>query len=69
MTHDRIDDARAAAARGEYESAIIVLRPLADAGDRDAQYELAFLAFTECDLISGREAFASASSWRSTVIP
>lgn len=58
MTRDPITDARAAAARGDYESAITLLRPLAEAGDRDAQYELGFLAMTECDLISGREAFS-----------
>ena len=47
------------AERGDYESAIAMLRPLAEAGTSDAQYALAFLALTECDLISGREAFAS----------
>jgi TPR repeat protein len=39
-------------------SAIAVLRPLAEAGNVEAQYQLGFLAFTECDLISGREAFS-----------
>ena len=58
MTNDPISDAKAAAARGDFESAIAVLRPLADAGNRDAQYELGFLAMTECELISGREAFS-----------
>jgi uncharacterized protein len=58
MTHDPISDARAAAAQGDYESAINVLRPLADAGSRDSQYELGLLALTECELISGREAFS-----------
>ena len=58
MTHDAIGDAKAAAARGDFESAIAVLRPLAEAGNRDAQYELGFLALTECELISGREAFS-----------
>ena len=58
MTNDPISDAKAAAARGDFASAIAVLRPLADAGSRDAQYELGFLAMTECELISGREAFS-----------
>lgn len=58
MTQDAIGDAKAAAARGDFESAITVLRPLAEAGSREAQYELGFLALTECDLISGREAFS-----------
>jgi hypothetical protein len=56
VTHDPISDAKAAAARGDFEFAIAVLRPLADAGNRDAQYGLGFLAMTECELISGREA-------------
>lgn len=58
MTNDAISDAKAAAVRGDFESAIAVLRPLADAGNRDAQYELGFLALTECEVISGREAFS-----------
>lgn len=55
---DPIGDAKAAAARGDFESAINLLRPLAGAGNRDAQYELAFLALTECESISAREAFS-----------
>lgn len=58
MTHDPIGEAKAAAARGDFESAINVLRPLAEAGNREGLYELGFLALTECDLISGREAFS-----------
>lgn len=58
MTQVPIDDAKAAAARGDFESAINVLRPLAQAGNPEAQYELGFLALTECDLISGPEAFS-----------
>ena len=58
MTDDPINDASAAAECGEFESAIITLRPLADAGNREAQYQLGFLALTQCDLISGREAFS-----------
>jgi uncharacterized protein len=58
VTQDPIDDARAAAARGDFESAILRLRPLAEAGDCEAQYQLGYLALTECDLISGREAFS-----------
>ena len=58
MTHDAIGDAKAAAARGDFESAITLLRSLTETGSREAQYELGFLALTECDLISGREAFS-----------
>jgi hypothetical protein len=58
MTNDPIGDAKAGAARGDFESAIALLRPLAEAGNREAQYELGFLALTECDLIPGREAFS-----------
>jgi len=58
VTQVPIDDAKAAAARGDFESAINVLRPLAQGGNREAQYELGFLALTECNLISGREAFS-----------
>ena len=50
--------ARAAVARGDFASAIALLRPLAEAGNRDAQYELGFLALTECESVSGREAFS-----------
>jgi TPR repeat protein len=58
VTQDPLDNARAAAARNDFETAIRVLRPLAEAGNREAQYELGFLALTECDLVSGREAFS-----------
>lgn len=58
MTHEPIGEAKAAAERGDFEAAITVLRPLARAGNREAQYALGFLALTECDLISGREAFS-----------
>ena len=58
MTEEPISDARAAAGRGEFESAIALLRPLAETGNREAQYQLGFIALTECDLISGREAFS-----------
>jgi TPR repeat protein len=58
VTQDPLDNARAAAARGDFETAISVLRPLAEGGNREAQYELGFLALTECDLISGHEAFS-----------
>jgi len=53
-----IAEARAAAERGDFELAIALLRPLADAGDSEAQYQLGALAMTECDLVSGEEAFA-----------
>jgi len=58
VTHDPIREARAATARGDYQFAITVLRPLAESGNGDAQYELGFLALTECELISGHEAFS-----------
>jgi TPR repeat protein len=58
MGRETIDDAKAAAARGDFASAIALLRPLAEAGSRDAQYELGFLALTECESVSGREAFS-----------
>ena len=55
---ETIENARAAAAHGDFASAIALLRPLAEAGNREAQYELGFLALTECESISGREAFS-----------
>jgi uncharacterized protein len=58
VTQDPIGKAKATAARGDFESAISVLRPLAEAGSHEAQYELGSLAMTECELISGREAFS-----------
>lgn len=58
MTHDSLGDAKTAAARDDYESVIRFLRPQAEAGNREAQYELGVLALTECDLVSGREAFS-----------
>jgi TPR repeat protein len=53
-----IKNAKAAAERGEFELAVTLLRPLAESGEPDAQYELGFLGLTECDLITGREAFS-----------
>jgi uncharacterized protein len=58
VTNNPIGDAKAAAGCGDFESAIAILRPLAQAGNREAEYELGFLALTECDLISAREAFS-----------
>jgi TPR repeat protein len=58
MGRETIDDARAAVTRGDFALAIALLRPLAEGGDRDAQYELGFLALTECESVSGREAFS-----------
>jgi hypothetical protein len=49
MTHDAIGDAKAAAALDDFEFAVTLLRPLAEAGNRDAQYELGLLAMTECE--------------------
>lgn len=53
-----MNEARAAAGGGDFVSAIAILRPLAEAGNVEAQFQLGSLAFTECDLISGREAFS-----------
>jgi TPR repeat protein len=58
MAQDTIDAARAAVSRGDFASAMALLRPLAEAGNPDAQYELGFLALTECESVSGREAFS-----------
>ena len=53
-----IVEARAAADRHDFELAISLLRPLAESGNPEAQYQLGYLALTECDLISGAEAFS-----------
>ncbi len=58
MTPDPIALARAATERGDFTSAITALRPLADAANAEAQFQLGSLALTECNLISGREAFS-----------
>lgn len=58
MAEHDIAIAKAAAARGEFERAIRMLRPLAEAGDREARYQLGLLALTDSELVSGREAFA-----------
>jgi uncharacterized protein len=58
VTNDPIGEAKAAATRGDFESAIAILRPLAQAGDRDAQYHLGSLVLTECEVIAGRDAFS-----------
>ncbi len=57
-TQDSIVEAKVAVARGDFDAAIAALRPLTEAGDREARYRLGFLALTECELISGAEAFA-----------
>ena len=49
VTADPVSNARAAAVRGDFESAIDVLRPLAEAGNREAQYELGLLALLRTD--------------------
>jgi TPR repeat protein len=54
----QILNAKQAAERGDFATAITLLRPLADTGNVDAQYELGYLALTECEMITGREAFA-----------
>jgi hypothetical protein len=61
MTRDLMGQAKSASERGNFEAAIALLCPLAEAGDSDAQYQLGFLVLTECaecDLLSGREAFS-----------
>jgi hypothetical protein len=76
MTHDAIDDAKAAAGLGDFEFAVTVLRPLAEAGNRDAQYQLGLLAMTECDLRfyrrsgrSGRSRGNSNQKYRFSTVP
>jgi hypothetical protein len=54
VTDDPVSDARAAAARGEFESAVSRLRPVPESGNPEARYYLGLLALTECDLVSGR---------------
>jgi uncharacterized protein len=44
--------------RRDFESAVTLLRPLAEAGHAEAQYQLGSLVLTECELITGKEAFA-----------
>jgi TPR repeat protein len=58
MTQDPIGQAKSASERGDFETAIALLRPLAEPGDSEAQYQLGLLVLTECELISGREAFS-----------
>src|SRR5512140_3043108 len=41
-----LDDAAAAADRGDYAAAVRLWRPLADQGDADAQYNLGVMNFT-----------------------
>lgn len=54
---DLVVEARQAANRGEFATAISILRPIAEGGAVDAQFELGRLVLTECDLLSGREGF------------
>jgi TPR repeat protein len=49
--------AAAAVERQAFGEAIALLRPLAESGDRDAQFALGFLVLTECDELTGREGF------------
>jgi TPR repeat protein len=55
---EQILNAKQAAARSDFATAVALLRPLAEAGVADAQFELGHLALTECELVTGREAFA-----------
>jgi hypothetical protein len=54
---DRLTQARHAADQRDFSTAISILRPLAEAGVADAQFELGRLVLTECDLLTGREGF------------
>jgi TPR repeat protein len=49
--------ARAATDRKAFSEAIVLLRPLAESGDREAQFTLGFLVLTECEELTGREGF------------
>jgi hypothetical protein len=60
VIEDAIQQARTTAERGDFESTIAMLRPLAEAGTNDAQCAVAFLALTEYALASGSSAKASA---------
>jgi TPR repeat protein len=55
---EQIVNAKQAAGRKDFATAIALLRPLAEAGIVEAQYELGHLALTECEQVTGREAFA-----------
>jgi hypothetical protein len=57
MTSEQIAAGRRAADSGDFAGAVSILRPLAEAGTVDAQFELGRLVLTECELLSGREAF------------
>jgi uncharacterized protein len=54
---DQLTQARSAADQGDFDVAVAILRPLADAGAADAQFELGRLVLTECDILTGREGF------------
>jgi uncharacterized protein len=54
---EQILKAKQAAGRSDFPTAVALLRPLAEAGIVEAQYELGYLALTECELITGEEAF------------
>src|SRR5262245_37511250 len=56
--NEQILKAKEAAARSDFETAVALLRPLADGGIADAQFELGYLVLTECELITVSEAFA-----------
>jgi TPR repeat protein len=58
MSGEDIAAARRAARCGDFVTAVSVLRPLAEAGRVDAQFELGHLVLTECELLSGQEGFA-----------
>jgi len=55
---DQIASAKEASGRGDFAAAVGLLRPLAQAGSVEAAYDLGYLALTECELVSGKEAFA-----------
>src|SRR5665213_3762694 len=56
-----LDDATAAAESGDYAKAIELLRPSADKGDRDAQYNLGIMYFTGQGVL--RDAIALIGQW------
>jgi hypothetical protein len=58
IEREQILNAKEAAGRRDFATAVALLQPLAHAGIVDAQYELGYLALTECELVPGREAFA-----------
>jgi uncharacterized protein len=57
MTDEVLAHADAAIERKAFTEAIALLRPIAESGDRDAQFKLGYLAMTECEELTGKESF------------